>query len=660
MRGSGGRRFAGASGVIVLSVLVLLASPGALAFTTALDAARAEFPGAGEDDAAGFSVDGAGDVNDDGVPDLLVGAPMRGDPYFEGAAYILHGPITGDVPLADAGATLDGQGDREMAGYSVAPAGDVNGDGFDDVLVGAPFYDKGDRTYAGAAYLVHGPVDGSMSLAHADATLLGEENGDKAGARVAGLGDVNGDDIPDLGVAAPAYQDDRGAVYVVFGPVEGKRRLSSADVKLVGEAPGDEAGTGLAATGDVNGDGLPDLAVGALGNDRGGSGAGAAYILETPLPSDADLGMADTIAIGAGAGDGAGADLDGSADLTEDGTPDLVVGAPGNESSGSKRGAVFILNGTHTGVVDLEASWARVVGQQTGEQAGLRVAAGDVTDDGLADLVVGAPRADSSGEDAGAVYMLRDPANGTSSVSEAFLELVGEGPDDLAGSDLARVEDVTGDDWADVLVGARSSDGSAENAGAAYLVEGTGDRDDDGLPGTWDNCPTTPNPDQEDLDGDGRGDVCDPDDDGDELEDDRETDIGTDPRDPDTEDDGLQDGPEVDEHDTDPLSSDTDEDELDDGAEVLAIGSDPLDPHTDPDDLDDGVEVHEYDTDALDPDTDGDDLWDDEEVRDHGTDPNDWDTDGDQYADGDEVRCNSDPRRAYSVPSPICALPSTG
>ena len=157
----------------------------------------------------------------------------------------------------------------------------MNGDGFDDLLVGARYQNAG-GTQAGAAYLVLGPVTGTVDLAAADAKLVGEESEDLAGFSVSSAGDVNGDGFDDLLVGAygqDACDLDAGAAYLVLGPVTGTVDLAAADAKLVGEEPGDWAGYTLSYSGDVNGDGLGDFLVGAGQNDEGGVDAGAAYLI---------------------------------------------------------------------------------------------------------------------------------------------------------------------------------------------------------------------------------------------------------------------------------------------------------------------------------------------------------------------------------------------
>ncbi len=249
------------------------------------------------------------------------------------------GRCTGTLDLSLADAKLVGE-EADDAAASVSGAGDVDGDGHDDVLVGARYNDDGGSA-AGAAYVVLGPVTGTLDLSLADAKLVGEEGGDLAGYGVSGAGDVDGDGHDDVLVGAYGYSDDRrrrrlpgagpchgdarpllgrcqargrrarrlcwrqrlggggrgrrrarrsvgrarsttakggpcaGAAYVVLGPVTGTLDLSRADAKLMGEASPDGAGAGVSGAGDVDGDGLDDVLVGAPHN----GGRGAAYVV---------------------------------------------------------------------------------------------------------------------------------------------------------------------------------------------------------------------------------------------------------------------------------------------------------------------------------------------------------------------------------------------
>ncbi len=256
---------------------------GPVSGTVSLANADAKFVGEEEYDYAGISVSSAGDTDADGYTDLLVGAPEHSNDR-SGAAYLIHGPVTGALDLADAEAKLVGE--DNLAGTTVATAGDVNGDGNDDLLVGTGYSHS--SPVPGMVYLVLGPVSGTVSLADADAEILGQQGGDSVGSAIATAGDVNGDGFADLLLGAKGHDaggDHAGAAYLVHGPVSGTVRLANADVKYVGERARDSAGSSVSSAGDTNGDGFDDLLVGAPGYGRDyprqqeGFYYGAAYLI---------------------------------------------------------------------------------------------------------------------------------------------------------------------------------------------------------------------------------------------------------------------------------------------------------------------------------------------------------------------------------------------
>ncbi|MCB9762240.1 MAG: FG-GAP repeat protein [Alphaproteobacteria bacterium] len=241
-----------------------------------LSEADATLRGVTWNDATGVSTTGGGDLNGDGLDDLLVGANevLPGGP---GVVYAVMSPVYGDFDLRDADATLRGESPYDTVGESVASAGDVDGDGNADVLIGAP-QGVDPHLGPGRAYLVLGPLWGERPLDTADAVLVGEAYGDRAGYSVAAAGDVNGDQHADLLVGtyqALRADDPPGLAYLVLGPVSGHVDLGEADGRLVGESTHGRAGFSVASAGDVNGDGLDDLLIGAIGEREF---AGAAYV----------------------------------------------------------------------------------------------------------------------------------------------------------------------------------------------------------------------------------------------------------------------------------------------------------------------------------------------------------------------------------------------
>ncbi len=233
-------------------------------------------------DRLGTAID-AGDFNGDGFADVLVGAP-RENHYFgdSGSAYVVYGPSFADMSIAAAPVRLRGIGDRDRAGTDVANAGDTDGDGSDDIVVGAPrrFRNAPDQE-AGAAYLVLGGGPGGdvdLDVAAA-ADFIGEADWDRAGEQVSGAGDVNGDGFDDILIGAPDHNNGRGASYLFYGPVSGAQiGLGTAAAKFTGAGGGDEA-SHVGAARDPNQDGFDDIVIGAIFHNAGtGFGnAGAVY-----------------------------------------------------------------------------------------------------------------------------------------------------------------------------------------------------------------------------------------------------------------------------------------------------------------------------------------------------------------------------------------------
>ena len=317
---------------------------GPVVGTSSLGAADAQFLGELADDQAGYSVSGAGDVNRDGFDDLIVGARNhdRGGENA-GVAYLIYGPVSGNLALADADADLIGEAAEDSAG-SVSGAGDVDGDGHDDLLVGAWGNDEGESN-AGAAYLAYGPVSGIVDLAQADAKLVGEQRGDFAGLHLAGAGDVNQDGFDDVLVGAWTAGLG-GKAYLQLGPISGTLDLADADASFLGEEAFQAAGRSVDSAGDVNGDGFDDIVVGDMSHDGAGDSAGAMYLILGPVTGVLSLEYADREITGEAANDIAGLSVSGAGDVDGDGLDDVVVGARGNDQGANNAGAAYLLLGS--------------------------------------------------------------------------------------------------------------------------------------------------------------------------------------------------------------------------------------------------------------------------------------------------------------------------
>ncbi len=434
-----------------------------------LATADAVLLGTAAEDWTGYSVAGAGDVNLDGFSDLIIGAYGEGS-NRTGAAYMVFGPVSGDFDLSQAAAKFTGESEDDWAGFSVATGGDLTGNGISNMVIGAR-YDDATGHNAGAVYVVRANVSGTVSLDMAASRIVAAGEYDSAGYSVAGVGDVDGDGSDDLLIGALFNVHDSvggGAVHLVAGPVEREMELSQVAYKVYGEVSGDNLGCAVAAAGDVDGDGLRDLLFGACLDDQTAESAGAAYLFTTHTPSDRPASSADATLLGEALGDQLGAALAGGGDVDGDGLDDIVVAAPYADGAVADVGAAYLVTAS-TGPLTPDAT---MLGASTGDAAGTSVAVlGDVNGDGFADVAVGAPGHDGAAEDAGAAYVLFGPlAQSIDLATEAEVRLTGRDAFDFAGQSVGAAGDIDGDGFADLVVGAPFHDGSAPSGGAAYIL----------------------------------------------------------------------------------------------------------------------------------------------------------------------------------------------
>jgi hypothetical protein len=409
-------------------------------------------------------VDTAGDVNGDSFDDLIIGAAFNdASGANAGAAYVYFGSSSGPE-ITDSWSPY-GESADDYFGSGVSRAGDVNGDGSGDILIGAYYNDDTD-TNAGEAYVYAVPIE-DIFKSWSD---TGETTLDYYGGSTSSAGDVNGDGYNDIIVGAylnDGAGTDAGEVYVYFGSASGPS--STPDWSDQGEAVNDTFGIDVDCAGDVNGDGYDDIIVGAYRNNGAGAGAGEVYVYfgsasgPGAAPNWSDQGSA--------AGDQFGWSVAGAGDVNSDGYDDIIIGAPRNDTTGFNSGTAYVYFGSASGL-SASPSWARY-GEADSDNFGWSVAgAGDVNGDDYDDVIISAPYNDEAASLAGKVYYYLGYSGGL--VGSPSWNATGESAEDIMGISIAGAGDINGDDYDDIIVGAPYNDDGGAEAGKIYVYYGRG------------------------------------------------------------------------------------------------------------------------------------------------------------------------------------------
>ncbi|MFN0243774.1 MAG: integrin alpha [Planctomycetota bacterium] len=415
--------------------------------------------------AFGQSVATAGDVNGDGYGDVIVGAPLFDSGQAdEGRAFVYMGSALGLG--ASSAWTADSPQTDAFLGSSVATAGDVNGDGFSDVIVGAPLY-LADQFEEGQALVYLGSAAG---LARSAAWAVeGYQSGIYFGASVAAAGDVNGDGYGDVIVGAPAYTfkvEEFGYAFVYLGSSTGL--ATSPAWTAVDSQPGSDFGDCVASAGDVNGDGYGDVIVGARAHSDDELAEGRVHVYlgsSTGLSAnpawtvDGDQSLASLGSSAASAGD-----------LNGDGYSDVIVGAIQYDDGELDEGRALVYLGSATGLAT-SAAWSAASDQASAYFGHGVASAGDVNGDGYSDVIVGATGFDSGEVDEGRTFVYLGSAAGLALSAAWTAESNQAGA--RFGAAVATASDVNGDGYSDVIVGAWSFDNGQSDEGRAFAYLGS-------------------------------------------------------------------------------------------------------------------------------------------------------------------------------------------
>ena len=445
-------------------------------------------------DALASAIAGA-DINGDGTTDLIIASSESNRLASQGGAiYIIEGPITpavGEVSTK-ADVIIDGSFESGSAGMALATL-DFDADGSDDLVVGSPRVDSPstDASNSGEVHLFYGSISDDTETDDADLTIYGARNGQRLGQTLNAGGDIDGDGLPDVAIGAPRtgiHEYRAGAIFIFTGSTTRRTGTISSEDRDGGVVSTQDRmlfGTSIQFIGDTNGDGRDDLLVGAPGTNENGTDSGAGMLfLGHPTLFSTGIDRIDTAAdatyLGERSGDKAGLAVTGLNDVDEDGYTEFAIAAPYSDTVRTESGATYLMidpdrTGTHTLT---DAADTVLYGGRSGNRAGESLAGkNDLNNDGILDLVIGAPAVNITETRQGAGYIVYGPLDdvvggplrGEGTVADATV--IGEATYNFAGQRMLGGHDWTGDGVTDL---AFASPGYDYDSGALYLFFGRG------------------------------------------------------------------------------------------------------------------------------------------------------------------------------------------
>jgi RTX calcium-binding nonapeptide repeat (4 copies)/FG-GAP repeat len=471
-------------------------------------------------DFSGYSVSGAGDINGDGISDIIIGA-IAADPngLSSGESYVIFGSSQGFQPIINLssldgrnGFKINGIAAGDQLGYSVSNAGDVNGDGIQDLIVGANRANPNGND-SGQSYVIFGSRN-SFAASFSPSSLNGTNGfkingiavGDRSGTSVSRAGDINGDGVGDLVIGARSADpngNDSGQSYVVFGKRGGNSDMELSTLNgsngfiINGVAPGDNSGVSVNRAGDINGDGISDLIIGASRANPNGNSSGQSYVLFGSRQGFGNVIELSTLngsngftIDGISADDRFGYASTSAGDINGDGIDDIIIGSYFADPNGvSNAGQSYVIFGNSNGFgkkFDLKSlngsNGFKVNGIASGDVSGSALSSiGDVNGDGIGDVLIGATYASPNGRSrAGQNYVVFGSRKGFNETLELSslngtngFRIDGISPEDISGVSVSGAGDVNGDGISDLIIGgAFSSPNGNAQAGQSAVILG--------------------------------------------------------------------------------------------------------------------------------------------------------------------------------------------